>query len=424
MHLPGRQECRISEILVRPEYFLSLMLFLLMLNNGSYQLAGWMPLAYTLTHYVAIAVIGLFFLLFILCHFDRAAPKLILLLLVALTLTMLNGALFPDLSRISIELFCDFAFYCIPAIVAAWCITSPSLLLGLLRRFSGYVTLVVAGLLLFHFVYSVPNGNQAYSMGLGYAILPFVLVQIEGVFGRLPISSRIWKIVCLTVAFLGMVILGSRGPLLCVSCLVVCLFLRYALVPEHGGIALIVVTAFVLTLLLLRPLLEFASSVMSGFGFSRIGYLLEEYLTTGDIHLSGRDVLQAPLLDAFLQYPVDIRGIGSDRLLIGMNAHNLFIEQAYSFGLLGLVISICIVAYCLFRVVTLPASDYATLCVLFFSASIPYIMVSGSYLDSILLWIMLPLVFSHRLRSGSKLGLFDFKSPSRPTRAALKDACD
>lgn len=386
------------------EITVSATLMLLVFVNASYQFNVVSPVFYNVVHMVSLACLGLLIAWFCISQIDKITLFGFLLVCGTGALFLLNEILFPETADEAERVFVRFALYCLPLIVIASQIESPEVLYRMLRKCTVATVLVVVFLLVFRFSVAARSQQETYSMGLGYALLPFALLAFNE-FMREGLPLRVRIVFCLygLIISSGVVILGSRGPLVCIGCFFVLTILRW-IVHGRRPLSTVIILLLLATMLLsYRVILGFAAQVLSMGGFSRTGYLLEQFLQTGEIHLSGRDELQAPLFDEVLDDPFAIRGIAADRVFAGMNAHNLLLEVAFCFGILALaILTMFLLAYFV-KCLKAPIGRYGDLVAVFFSASVPSLMYSGSLWDNMLFWIGTAITF-FALCSGREFG--------------------
>ena len=376
------------------EITVSATLMLLVFVNASYQFNVISPLFYHAVHMVSLACLGLLIVWFCISQVDKITLFGILLICGTAVLFLLNEILFPETTDEARRVFVRFALYCLPLVVVASQIESVEVLYRMLRKCTVVAVLVVVLLLLFRFSVTARIQQQTYSMGLGYALLPFALIAFnEFMREGLSLSVKIMFGLYGLIISSGIVILGSRGPLVCIGCYFVLTILRWIVHGRRPLLTVIILLLLATMLLSYRVVLGFAVQVLSMGGFSRTGYLLEQFLQTGEIHLSGRDELQAPLFDEVLDDPFAIRGIAADRVFAGMNAHNLLLEVAFCFGLLALALLVVFLLVYFVRCLKVPIGRYGDLIVSFFSASVPSLMYSGSLWDNMIFWIGTAITF-------------------------------
>lgn len=382
------------------EFVVAATLLLLLMVNASNQLGGIWAGAHSATKFFAYMVLGGVLFLYYLGNAERSLFPLAVALAGVVCIALLNECLFPGTATEARSVVGRFAVLCLPLLFVAARIKEPQQLYASMTRFSIASTVIVLVLLLVHFVAPSPSGS-AYSMGLGYAILPFALVSFnEVVRAEQRKSSRVLYALCFLAQFAGIVLLGSRGPIACIAVFAVVVCIRRCRAGNVPAVFVVALFAVLVAGVMHEELLRLVADMLSATGFSRTGYLIEQFLESGQVHVSGRDVVQAPLLDAIWADPLAWRGIAADRVAVGMNAHNLFIEVAYCFGMVAAAATVLFVLLYLVKVICLPSSVWGDLVSIFFSCSIPTLMFSGSVWDSTMLWIGIGLLCACRRRAG------------------------
>lgn len=376
------------------EIVISAILVLIVLVNVSNQLNVISPLIYNVVHVTSLACIGALLIWFCFCKINEIALLGMLLVSGSLAVFLLNEIVFPSTADIAWSVYVRFALYCLPLVVVSSQIASPALLYSLLRSASFGVAMIAALFVAFKLFIPAFAQQASYYMGFGYAFLPFALIAFNDAL-RDDLSSRekVSALMAGLVISANIVLLGSRGPLGCIGFFFVLTVCRWLV---RGKRLLLVAATFLVVAIVLFSsdlILGLVAKLLSMGGASRAAYLLEEFIQTGHVNLTGRTELQEPLLDEVIKNPLEIRGVAADRVVAGMYAHNLFLEVAFCFGLFFLVLVLFFAVGYLIRCLRNPDGRFGDMSTIFFSASVPCLMYSGSFWDSMLLWIGVTFTF-------------------------------
>lgn len=323
----------------------------------------------------------------------RPLPVLLFVAIVVLLFT-LNEMFAPVLYSEVSDILKTFLAYCMPLAIVAGFVRSYELLYDYLVKMCPVVFAAAFVILVSCVLFNVQSAmSSVYSMGLGYSLLPFLLVVVNQFFHVGDDVPRLFcQLIMATTMLAVVVIVGSRGPLLCFAVFLALKIFRWIIHGRKEALGLIVLLGVVFLLSSYDFALIVFARFLSAIGSSRTGRLLEEYVETGDIHLSGRDDLQGPLLDEIASDPFMARGIGADRELVGTYAHNIVIETTYSFGLIVGAIVIIILALYLIKVLS-KSGIRGELCLVLFCVSVPELLISSTLWANQIFWIGLVLAF-------------------------------
>lgn len=384
------------------EVIIPAVLTLLFLVNAASRLEIIWEGIHSLARLVAYLALGMLLLFHFIGNFKKAIFPYIFSLFLLLWATMLNDFLFPTTAYEAVGIILQFAVLCLPVCIVASSVVFPSKLYRILLEHAKFISFIVFILLIIRFL--IPSSaSSGYSMGLGYAILPYLAVSLtEAVAGESQLRRRVLYFSLSVIMLSGVLLLCSRGPLVCVAILAVCLMVQKIITKGVSASFLIGILTMLALCVAYKEVLGLVSDALALTGFSRTGYLIDQFLESGQIHVSGRDVVQAPLIEAVVQNPLSARGIGADRVDVGMNAHNIFLEVAYCFGVVAAIVAVVFLfCYCI-AVFRATSSPYGKVLTVFFSCSVPYLMFSGSMWNSILFWIGIGLLLSfNRWRKAS-----------------------
>lgn len=266
------------------------------------------------------------------------------------------------------------------------------------------------------YMWDYDAGGYLYNMSMSYSL---VLPAILSMFIFIDRKNIIY--LSATGAMLTVImILGSRGPLLCFA---VSTGVYMFIIKKYNFKNLVSYTAVVLTMTI----------IIAGFGDTIINYLLELYPSSRTINMfinnsalsdTGRNPIMQASLNQIIDFPLNMLGIFGDRILLsralndetslGLHPHNLFLELFLQFGV---IIACGIIVFLLYLM--LVGTRYAYKCMdngfikfycLFFSLGFIQLFFSGSYLINPNFWILIALILSIETKKRQKF--FDRKGDS------------
>lgn len=195
-------------------------------------------------------------------------------------------------------------------------------------------------------------------------------------------KKDVWFI---TAGILGVVLAGTRGPLVCIMIAFVMrmIWMEKNLTQKMLKITVCILVLWALGSGMLAWILEFISEMFAAVGVTELR--LVDYMRDGMIaDSSGRDTLSDTLWAGILESPILGRGIGGDRLLLkgGAYAHNIFMELWTWWGLIAGTIAIAAICYALVSAMLSGSTSYRTVIVALVSGVLVKLLFSSSLLFS------------------------------------------
>lgn len=185
------------------------------------------------------------------------------------------------------------------------------------------------------------------------------------------------------LSFVSMVILGSRGAVVAwlIYFVIAVLLSNYNKVIKTGvffvGAALVVSY---------ERIIQFIYNLTHNAGITSRTI---ELLARGELlsHDSGRGILRTKAIEAIMSHPITGNGIGAEYRLLGTYSHNIGLDILMHYGIIfgGVVLVIMIT---IFAIKFLREKDKMFYLLFFCYGAIP-LLVSGSYLTAMPLWILL-----------------------------------
>lgn len=330
----------------------------------------------------------------VLLNYHNAIPKYVYVFsFFAIIVILLNFALFPENYQFP-STVSTFAFLCFPLFVVGSIIDDFAKLKAFVRPVCYFISIFIVGLLLLtlsgRIVLLNEWGNEGYSMGFGNSCALPAMFMIWFFLEE----KRILYLLSSVLIVLGIVSFGSRGPLVS---LVVFSVVYYTILNFKKN-PMMVFGGFFICLILFFNL----NSILSGIGqmlnscgiHSRTINLI--FSGEQEIHLSRRDELANQLIPILNQSPLEIRGINAEWNILGIYAHNIFLEIFFQFGL---ILGSLILLYILIRLVKTLRMDItkemSVFALIFMCNSFSQSLVSGSIWTLPYFWLWISLVYSY-----------------------------
>jgi len=244
----------------------------------------------------------------------------------------------------------------------------------------------------FQVLYLSKNSDAEYNMDMAYKTLPSVMYLVYWAIENKRIKD--WAVV-----FLGIVLelaFGTRGAVLAIIIYIfVGVFLNF--ISSKNAVKKIlffIVFALVVYLFLGTNLLLSISMRLTGI-FESLGFSTRifDHMISGEIGKSDeRGIFADIIMEKIAENPVLGYGIFSDRVFIGVYVHNILLEVWCDFGFVFGTLLLGWFAYVPTRVYTLTKRrDIKNFILSFICMVFVKLMLSGSYLNEINLYLMLGL---------------------------------
>ena len=238
------------------------------------------------------------------------------------------------------------------------------------------------------------SGAIIYDMPGSYQMLLFVFMYITQVFRK---EKPVWLYSILAVVGLLLIILhGSRGPLFCFI-----VFFAVKVITElrHNRVAVffagLFIVGFTVFTVNINYVLQGLAVLVNRFGIS--SRTITQILRQTILDDSGRSIFQERALTQIGKNLFIGTGPGSDvKLLGGQYAHNLFLELWVDFGaIIGTLLAAYIIAIAI-KSLGVQKGTLKDLAIVFLCTGFIMLMVSGTYLENINLFINTGLVICYQ----------------------------
>lgn len=290
---------------------------------------------------------------------------------------LIQYMVFLDNRAYMTEYLFQFLFMCIPAYLSMSMNWDTKIQTDIFKAFCWNV--FVLGELYFFMILvgRIAWGGYSYNMAFSY----YMLLPALGFTYCLYRERKKIYIVPLIFAMISIIMLGSRGPLLC--WVVFFLFGLYFSDIKLSFKCIWTVVIFIIfmfykkIIMLLLPYLDELG----------INSRSMEYFITGSLvtDLGGRDTIYSIVIELIKQNFVFGSGIGADLAATGQYSHNLFLDLLLHYGVFLGISMILIIIVMMW--ISLSKTNDKTLWFVFFCGGFLPSMVSGTYLSSMLLWI-------------------------------------
>lgn len=234
-----------------------------------------------------------------------------------------------------------------------------------------------------------------YSMSLSYYLLFPCLLYLYKFMDTITIKSMF--IVLISIVMI--LAIGARGPILCIACYLIIFLINQ--IREKNEIKkeifyIIIILILLFGMIFLKEILTLLNNFLNSHGISSRSITL---FLRDDVFLSGREDIYKEAFELIKKYPIFGVGIAGDRAFIsGYYVHNLFLELLLDFGVFtGSIISIILIALFIKNVFFIN-NDKRKIYNIFFCMGVIPLMVSGSYLSDMYLYIYLGLIFNSNIK--------------------------
>ena len=221
-------------------------------------------------------------------------------------------------------------------------------------------------------------------MSVAYAICVMICLLIT--------DYRKYDIYFLIAGCLSLVLAGTRGPILCVLCIILwrVIFYKSNVQKRILKIILILIAIVILQSGLLLYLLELLADFFTAIGVKQLRII--DYVRSGMIlDSSGRDEIADAVLQKIMENPIYGYGVGGDRIALRYRtyAHNIVLEMWVSYGVVIGTAILLWIAYWLIKGIRCPQTEMTVIVMGLSSGIVLKLLLSSSYLRSKELFLLL-----------------------------------
>lgn len=244
-------------------------------------------------------------------------------------------------------------------------------------------------------VYNERSGQWQNNMGVSYCFLPWALLAVENFFSEKKALNAVWMIVSAVDVF----IFGTRGPLFLFALFVVVSLLRYSSSKRKVPICFLIICVITYLYINFYDIALWLDKALRSENIILAG--LQKVLYSEDI-TNGRESLIGFVWWRIFERPIFGWGIFGDRTseLIGTYVHFLPLELALNYGI---IFGFAAFIFCIYKpiralVMANASPDEFSVIIMLFFVTVGKLMMSGSYLEEPLLYLMLGIVCTPRRR--------------------------
>lgn len=330
-------------------------------------------------------ILGLYALYLLRFIAERGSKILIILestFIIAYSLTFLRGT--ADESILADRAFTTLII-CIPMATIVYEIENMQILYERLLKYSYYVFFFLLLSLL-----SVGRSREnAYSMSISYAVLPFIFVQFLE-----AIANRKLKNAIISLFFMIYeVLFGARGGLLCIIFFVSIYALRGKKWNKYIYIGILIL---LFCLVNDKSVMNYISNWLSG--KNMYSYIFTKLIDNSLFESNSRAYLFKYYLDISKVHPIFGWGLFGGWIENGLGPHNGLIECVVQFGYFGGAIAIILILYCFIKVIlTYREADIEDIMLLIFcSCCFSMLISAGEILSKPMFFIFISLACRNR----------------------------
>lgn len=327
------------------------------------------------------AVLGVLMFLVVRQVIEKKMLLIYITYFLAILLLAWNYTMFPENITYIKEFQLDFLLISLTSFIYVYAINDYKHLIKSLYKSAFFVSIMVT---IIYVVKVFLLNDDSYSLYLSYIIIFAVILNMD----NFIYNKRSFFIGILIITNVGAVLhVGSRGAILCLI--------------TYMGLSLLLRSnkSFVRRILYIIPMLVIALFFQDI--FIKLNELLNNFgvssrtianLARDEVYLSGRDILYENTINAITNNDITGIGLAGDRIINGTYSHNIILEILATFGVyLGSFLLLMLVILLINGCVLTKNKNIKTLSIIYFSYSIPMLMVSRTLWSQGEFWILLAL---------------------------------
>ncbi|MCP1144138.1 hypothetical protein [Lysinibacillus endophyticus] len=334
-----------------------------------------------------VAVLFLFTLPIIL---KKNMMKLIVVYFLGTFIFFLQFIIFPENRNYLIELIFPLFFMCLPVFIYTVTLKNWAVLKKVMEQASIIIFIACAIMGIQVILGTASIGT--YSMTFSYYLLLPVVISLNELIERF----RLLPFIITMLSILLILLIGSRGPLLCIAVFIILKLIRPGVSIATSKMRIF--SYFTLIMLILFFCINYKNIILViNYNLLKFGFYSRSInlFLSNEIYLSGRDEIYEMIVQNIVNNPFLGIGIAGDRRVAdGVYAHNIMIEFFANFGV---IIGTILITALLFKMTKLLFSkdiNVYNMMILWISMGFIELLVSGSYLTHIPFWILLGLIIN------------------------------
>lgn len=315
----------------------------------------------------------------------RMKVKFVIIYLIAAVIFVLNILIFPENGSYLKKIIFPFFFTCLPTFIYTLSLKNWAQLKQAMKKAS--IIIFVFGFILFILIFTGRLNMKEYSMSFSYYMLIPLTIYLDEFFEKPSIKNLIFSL----VTMLMILLIGSRGALLCIVVFVVLKLIRLDFKTSYKKMLLIggIIIVLTITILYSNDILQFLYNYFMSKGIQSRSIIL--FLDKG-LYLSGREILYNGIIKEILDNPIIGIGLAGDRRTIASYSHNIVLEIFSGFGLIVGTIILSFLAILILKSLTMREKEKYNMSIIWLALGFVSLMVSGSYLEEMSFWIFLGLI--------------------------------
>ncbi|QOR66327.1 hypothetical protein IM538_21595 [Cytobacillus suaedae] len=337
----------------------------------------------SLVQIISKVVVGILFIITLPTIIKRNLLTFVCVYFIAVFILLINLVFFPQNSEELLGVAFSLLFICLPCLIYSFSLNDNKILLAVIYKISNIV--LILGMIIAILVLTKEIVLEDYSMALSYYLLLPTIVNMY----RFIAEKSYISILKVIISLLIILMLGSRGPLLCFG-----IYSILAILKNNNKITLntlLFYTSSAFSLLLgvifFESIILKINDLLIRYGiFSRTLYL---FIEEENIHLSGRNEIYQIITSHIYENPLLGIGIAGDRQVMGTYSHNIFIELLSGFGIIFGSLIILLIAWISLKGIFNKNKLDSNISIMLFSLGFIPLLVSGSYLTEFIFWIFL-----------------------------------
>jgi O-antigen ligase len=301
--------------------------------------------------------------------------------LIASAIILFNFLLFPQNTEILKNQLFDFIGISLACFIYSYSIDDTGELMNVFGKIAFaifYIGLLTGFLTITNVIYL-----GTYSMSYSYYMLIPAIYFLNKLLKKFDIKS----LIAFLVTLFFILILGSRGPVLCM----VVYFILFLIVninyrKSKKLLFFFIASSSIALLWLIRNYLikiMVQLNTLIGIDSRTLRVLLKNTFYTG------RENVYPVVINLISKNPLLGVGIAGDRFYLGKYSHNIFLEIFSGFGIIAGSIILIVLIFIIFKSIFMKNKKKANINLIWFSLGFMPLLFSGSYLTQFLFWIYL-----------------------------------
>lgn len=281
--------------------------------------------------------------------------------------------------------------FCIPLGVIASKVKDSAVFLEQ-TKISNFIVFIVS-LILFVRTYIKDGGftYDNYNMSICYTLLFPMFYHV------IKIKEKKWYVFIVALELIIVVFYGSRGQLLCIGVFFLLLMIQKVKIKDRLLLFIIFGMTGIMLFLFKDFIIYIISPIAGRFGSRTLNMLIQGRLLTD----TGRMTIWIKTMAYIKQNPLIGWGVGGELSYLSSYPHNLYLELFLHYGMLvGTLISVWLTYIIMVRVFF--EKEYNSLIIILFSCAFVPLLLSGTYTEAPLFWMLIGICLKQSFVIGRK----------------------